>query len=97
MTQTPVNQRVTVTIVQKWFTFYRDASFYETLTAVFDFRKATSMRKAAIWLLLTALTVVMAYNDLTGAVSSGFLSPLRLPTYYCFKMTYITQRVKVCK
>jgi hypothetical protein len=95
VTQTPVNQRVTVTIVQKWFTFYRDASFYETLTAVFDFRKATSMREAAIWLLHTALTVVMAYNDLTAAVCSGFLSPLRLPTYYCFKMTYITQRVKV--
>ena len=55
------------------------------------------MRKAAIWLLLTALTVVMAYNDLTGAVSSGFLSPLRLPIYYCFKMTYMTQRVRVCK
>jgi len=54
------------------------------------------MRKAAIWLLLTALTVVMAYN-VTGVVSSGFLSPLRLPIYCCFKMTYITQRVKVCK
>jgi hypothetical protein len=49
-----------------------DASFYETLTAVFDFRKAISMRTAAIWLLLAALTVVMDYNDLTGAVLPVF-------------------------
>jgi len=30
------------------------------------------MRTAAIWLLLAALTVVMDYNDLTGAVLPVF-------------------------
>ncbi|MBZ5686986.1 MAG: DUF2029 domain-containing protein [Acidobacteriia bacterium] len=49
-----------------------NASLYETFTTVFDLRKAISMRKAAIWLILTALAVVMASNYLTGALLPVF-------------------------